>query len=351
MTRTPTYSIPSKFTLYNGDCLEVLRDLPDNSVDSICTDPPAGISFLGADWDKDKGGRDGWVKWMTDVATECLRVIKPNGLALVWAIPRTSHWTAMAWEDAGWACDDVVAHIFGSGFPKGFNISKAIDKLHGAERKIIGYKEGSPNVGKKGDGKVGYVPGIKVDLSKVNLTYAVTEAATEDAIKWSGWSTALKPAAEHWILLHKPSHDSLNSEAICAVYASKISRADRNYGLDHFEEPNMTVREAGGAQHTEGVKMAKNHHPTVKNTGLMLDLVRIVAIDGDIVLDPFMGSGSTGRACAMLGHEFVGIELNPEYVRISEARIRQASPFMAYDRYRDEQEQQDAQASMGGSTV
>jgi len=130
----------------NGDCLEVLRGMADNSVDSIVTDPPAGIAFMGKEWDRDKGGRDAWIAWMRSVAAECLRVIKPGGHAFVWAIPRTSHWTGMAWEDAGWQPRDKCYHIFGSGFPKSHNLSG----------------------------------------------------------EWNGWGTALKPAAEEWWLFRKP---------------------------------------------------------------------------------------------------------------------------------------------------
>ena len=84
-----------------GDCLEVLKTLPEDSVDAIVTDPPAGIAFMGKEWDQDKGGRNAWIAWMSQVAGECLRVIKPGGHALVWALPRTSHWTGMAWG-RGW---------------------------------------------------------------------------------------------------------------------------------------------------------------------------------------------------------------------------------------------------------
>ena len=126
--------------LKQGDCLDVLRKAPDNYADSLVTDPPAGISFMGKDWDDDKGGRDQWVSWLTDVAKECLRVLKPGAHGLVWAIPRTSHWTMSALEDAGFEVRDVITHLFGTGFPKSLDVSKAIDKAAGAERKVIGEK-------------------------------------------------------------------------------------------------------------------------------------------------------------------------------------------------------------------
>jgi DNA modification methylase len=111
-----------QWEVLQGDCLEILRGLSDNSVDAMVTDPPAGISFMGKEWDKDKGGRDQWIAWMSSVMAECLRVTKPGGHALVWALPRTSHWTATAIEDAGWEIRDVVTHLQGQGFPKGQDV-------------------------------------------------------------------------------------------------------------------------------------------------------------------------------------------------------------------------------------
>ena len=121
-----------------GDCKEVVKRMDENSIDSIVTDPPAGIAFMNREWDRNKGGRDQWIEWMADIATECYRVIKPGGHALVWAIPRTSHWTATAWENGGFEVRDKIDHIFGSGFPKSLDVSKAIDKAAGAEREVVG---------------------------------------------------------------------------------------------------------------------------------------------------------------------------------------------------------------------
>lgn len=142
------------WTLHNGDCIEGMRTLADCSVDSIVTDPPAGIGFMGKEWDSDKGGREGWVSWLTGVMAEAYRVLKPGGHALVWALPRTSHWTGTAIESAGWEVRDVHHHIFGTGFPKSLNVSSIMHELLGVT-----------------DGEYG---------------------------------TALKPAVEHWILARKP---------------------------------------------------------------------------------------------------------------------------------------------------
>lgn len=183
--------------LLHGDCLEVMKTLPENSVDSMVTDPPAGISFMGKAWDDDKGGRKQWIAWMSEVMAESMRVMKPGAHGLVWAIPRTSHWTATALEDAGFEIRDVVTHLFGSGFPKSQNIGKAIDKAAGAERGVIGshFKSGDIKSGRlhAGSNEVGVVVEIKH-----------TAPATPEAKQWDGWGTALKPASEHWVLIRKP---------------------------------------------------------------------------------------------------------------------------------------------------
>lgn len=187
-------------TVICGDCLEELPAIPEDSIDAIVTDPPAGIAFMGKEWDKDKGGRDKWIAWMEEIAFGCLRVVKPGGHALVWALPRTSHWTGMAWENAGWEPRDKIAHVFGSGFPKSLDISKAIDKMAGAEREVIGPSRH-------------HSPGRKATntLRSMNVLYRGeddgkydTAPATPAAIQWAGFGTALKPSHEDWWLFRKP---------------------------------------------------------------------------------------------------------------------------------------------------
>lgn len=115
-----------KVELHLGDCLDVLRTIEDGSVDAVVTDPPAGIHFMSAAWDHHKGGRAEWVAWLSSVMAECLRVARPGSYLLCWALPRTSHWTATAIEDAGWEIRDVVTALNGQGFPKNHNVSKAL---------------------------------------------------------------------------------------------------------------------------------------------------------------------------------------------------------------------------------
>jgi site-specific DNA-methyltransferase (adenine-specific) len=185
-----------RVAVHHGDCLEVLKGLEADSVDAIVTDPPAGISFMGRHWDGNRGGRDAWIAWMRGVAAECLRVAKPGAHALVWALPRTSHWTATAWEDGGWEVRDRVAFLHAVGFPKSLDVSKAIDRMAGAEREVVG--ERNQRFG------LTQATGWNETSTPRNSTIADTAPATPEAAAWDGWGTALKPAVEDWWLLRKP---------------------------------------------------------------------------------------------------------------------------------------------------
>jgi len=188
--------LTDRAALFIGDAAHVGDILAPNSVDAIVTDPPAGIGFMGREWDRDKGGRDEWVAWLADVMRKALHVLKPGGHALVWALPRTSHWTATALEDAGFEVRDIVTHLFGSGFPKSLNVSKAIDDAAGAQRVVVGPGKYA-NRGRRTDNQV-YGQATPSHLEVETLP------ATDAAREWAGWGTALKPAAEHWILCRKP---------------------------------------------------------------------------------------------------------------------------------------------------
>jgi hypothetical protein len=255
-------------TLYNGDCREVMKALADCSVDAVVTDPPAGISFMGKAWDHNKGGRNAWVAWLTEVMRECLRVLKPGGHALVWALPRTSHWTGWAIESAGFEVRDRVSHLFGTGFPKSLDVSKAIDAAASKTREAVellkdelrrifdvsgltlavlnercgfeasGYLRKSstwasvlPSLDKWWkmrevigcDDSLSFefkdierkVIGLNPWTNSVNhfvpgadhtlrTRLSITAPTTDAAKQWSGWGTALKPACEDWWLCRKP---------------------------------------------------------------------------------------------------------------------------------------------------
>lgn len=400
--------------LYEGDSLNLAQILPADSIDAIVTDPPAGIEFMGKAWDdfsakeatasgtqteawgkfgktpyargatpryterkgtRDLTARENFIASMTDVMAEAFRVLKPGGHALIWALPRTSHWTTTAVEDAGFEVRDVITHHFGSGFPKSLNVAKAIDEEEAAKR-------------------------------------------------WQGWGTALKPASEHWILARKPligtvaenvlAHGTgaLNVDACrveakgrpliislggpsSGVYGWQLSnsraagttdqgRWPANLVLSHADacedgacaegcpvaemdaqsgtlksgaqkassplprtqgttfKPTNAPRytrdvpaDSGGASRffycAKAPKSDKtaggaveNYHPTVKNTDLMGWLIKLITPPNGVVLDLFTGSGSTGVAAVEGGFRFVGVERDAGYVQIAAGRLRQA---------------------------
>ena len=177
-------------TVICGDCLEIMRDFPDNSVDSIVTDPPYGISFMGKKWDYKIPSVAVW--------KECLRVLKPGGHALIACGTRTQHRMAVNIEDAGFEIRDIVAWIYGSGFPKSLNIGKAVDKLQGNEREVVEEEHwGRKNRSYETKSTV-FSQDRKSDIKEGART------TTKGNSPYEGWGTALKPAMELWTLCRKP---------------------------------------------------------------------------------------------------------------------------------------------------
>lgn len=360
--------------LHNGDCLEVMRGLADNSVDLVLTDPPYGLSFMGKKWDYDVPSVEIWA--------EALRVLKPGGYLLAFAGTRTQHRMACRIEDAGFEIRDMLAWVYGSGFPKSLDVSKAIGKAAGAVREVVGaYRAAvkSNNCGTSFSGSKGNVTG---------QTFAsITIPATDAACEWDGWGTALKPALEPITMARKPlvgtvaanvleyGTGGLNIDA-CRVgtdeerpyiistaslppknalggnlngskaagttlqgrwpanllhdgsdeatapmgsaarffYCAKASKRERDAGVAHA---GVGALRDGGRTQTE----RRNNHPTVKPIAIMEYLVQLASTPAAIVLDPFMGSGTTGIACRNLGREFIGIERDAEYFEIARNRI------------------------------
>ena len=409
--------------VFLGDCREVLRTLPDNSVDSIVTDPPYELGFMGKKWD------NSGVAYDVTVWQECLRVLKPGGHILAFGGSRTWHRLAVAVEDAGFELRDSIAWLYGSGFPKSLDVSKAIDKRAGAEREVTGQVIAgiAPGTGNAVGG-----PKPLVDVKK--------NPATSEAKAWEGWGTALKPAFEpvvvgrkplvgtvaenvllwgvgglnidgsrigyasesdkdsakpqgktlkhkgwdsqSWLEETKPVHAQgrwpanvildevtaglLDEQSGVTVsksggksgthpgpmdwgkensdtprgghddsggasrffYVAKASKRDRNEGLEELDDVMATkyAQDEWTLQNMKvGSKPTKNFHPTVKPTQLMRYLIKLVTPSGGVVLDPFTGSGSTGKAALLDGFQFVGAELTEEYLPIIEGRLRWAS--------------------------
>ena len=425
-------------TLYLGDCLESMRRLPDCSVDAIVTDPPYGLAFMGKKWDYDVPSVEVWA--------ECLRVLKPGGHLLAFAGTRTQHRMAVRIEDAGFEIRDMIAWVYGSGFPKSLDVSKAIDKAAGAEREVVGSGKGRTGAAAQPNGGSSFSD----DSYQWPGDYDITAPATAAARQWQGWGTALKPALEPITVARKPlagtvaanvlAHGTgaLNIDGCRVAFSSDADReaaapggkttaksgslagkaeypgcddfapdtlnpdpADRDVctscfyrGADHAPraefvpkgndagrwpanlihdgsdevlagfpeskgqqgdvrgtEPSRTGGEGANcygeygrvasakrgdtgsaarffycAKASKADRGAGNNHPTVKPTDLMRYLCRLVTPPGGVVLDPFMGSGSTGKAAVAEGFRFIGIERDERYFEVARSRIEGAKP-------------------------
>ena len=342
-----------------GNCLDVMKEMGDNSVDSIVADGPYGISFMGKKWDYDVPSVEIW--------KEALRVLKPGGYLLSFAGSRTYHRMAVNIEDAGFEIRDQIQWLYGSGFPKSFGVGKAIDRAAGVEREVIGRVENT-GVGSIAVENVKQGAQQRTKESLDDYTgWDITKPATSEAAEWEGWGTALKPAHEPIVMARKPligtvvknvlEHgtgainiddcrtengrfpaniildeeagamlDNNESGASRFFYCAKASKAERSKGCGDIEGEVKfaSTNESGRMMPTkldESHKIKGNYHPTVKPLTLMRYLCRLVTPPEGIVLDPFMGSGTTGIAACLEGFNFVGIELEEEYLEIARYRI------------------------------
>lgn len=382
-----------------GDCLEVLAALASAGVvvDAIVTDPPYGLSPDGRarTWDDIEDGRQGggfmgqaWDAAVPGVtwARACHRVLRPGGHLVAFSATRTIHRLASALEDGNFQIRDQLAHIQFQGFPKSHDVSKAIDAHHGAEREVVA------RTGQRCGVFAHSGSGVPQRIEDYEAT--ITAPATEDAKRWAGFGTALKPAFEPAVLARKPPDGTIAANVLqhgtgalnidacrigygdpawpgpgdrppdgrsgasqgsriaisvtndqawdvpalgrwpANIYATpKASRGEREEGCERltgrrgFEAVARVEGSAGldnpraGAGRT--AETVKNFHPTVKPLTLMRWISRLVGCQrGSVILDPFMGSGTTGAAALLEGFSFIGIEREPEYMSIAEARIR-----------------------------
>jgi len=411
--------------ILQGDCRETLKTLAAESIDSIVTDPPYEIGFMGKGWDGSGVANDPTL-W-----AECYRILKPGGHVLAFGAARTYHRMACAIEDAGFEIRDSIHWVYGSGFPKSHNVSKGIDRAAGAEREVVGsiknpLKRGTVLVGNRSDAAAGMFSGVATKID-------ITAPATVDARKWEGWGTALKPAHEPIVMARKPfagtvaqnvlehgvgalnidgarigrdgggphytnrdatgvckGHeysDSLENKTIhsvatlatsgrwpanvilthnlecdsecmpdcpaleidlqaetasryyaqpewspadhlASIYTPKAGKRERHAGLDGMPTKQLrTTYDKASRDKTGGDSghARQNHHPTVKPVALMRYLIRLVTPPGGLVLDPFLGSGTTAVAAILEGFNWVGCELTAEYLPIIEARTLHAA--------------------------
>jgi hypothetical protein len=184
--------------LRHGDCVELMRAMPECSVDSIVTDPPYELSFMGKTWD------GAGIAYSLDMWREALRVLKPGGHLLAFGGTRTYHRMACAIEDAGFEIRDSIHWVYGSGFPKSLNVGKAIDKAAGVEREVTGHRIGMYKVDDAADRMTSYGDWTTGHDERGYQKIPVTAPATEEARRWEGWGTALKPAHEPVVVARKP---------------------------------------------------------------------------------------------------------------------------------------------------
>jgi len=317
-----------------GDNVETLRTLPDACVDSCVTDPPYGLAFMGKKWDYDVPSVEVW--------QECLRVLKPGGHLLAFAGTRTQHRMAVRIEDAGFEIRDMIAWVYGSGFPKSLDVSKAIDKAAGAEREVVGvdavrYARLKNQIG----GSVS--TGEQWEHGGRNV--CITAPATEAAKQWQGWGTALKPALEPITVARKPFPGTVAENVLqhgtgalnvdgCRV-GDESGRFPANLIHDGSEEVVGLFPEDGEASAARFFYCAKadpserrnSKHPTIKPVALMRYLVRLVTPPGGLVLDPFGGSGTTAEAARLEHCRFLLLELSEEYCADAAERLRQGVLF------------------------
>ena len=337
--------------LHHGNCLDILRTMPDCSVDAVVTDPPYGLSFMGKRWDYDVPSTEIWA--------ECLRVLKPGGYLLAFAGTRTQHRMAVRIEDAGFEIRDMLAWMYGSGFPKSHNLDgehqgwgtalkPAMEPITMARKPFKATV--AQNVQEWGTGAINIdgcrIPcddGFEKAWDKPVSTNISAKGGTfiSEGIQHQVDLSEYKPSGR-WPanVMHDGSPEILQGmgEAARFFYTPKACKDDRDDGCEmmdakQYSHDGREKRLENAYQRNDS--KAQNFHPTVKPTDLMRYLCRMVTPTGGIVLDPFTGSGSTGRGAVLEGFRFIGCEMDADYIEIAKARILAAEkayqPCLTFD--------------------
>lgn len=316
----------------HGDCLEVLKQLKENSVDAIVTDPPYGLSFMGKKWDYSVPKVGLW--------REVLRVLKPGGHLLSFGGTRTYHRMVVAIEDAGFEIRDQVMWLYGSGFPKSHNIGEGRGTaLKPANEPIVLARKPlekgltvAENVLKWGTGA------INVGASRIGTEQIESGRSGSPGFCTPAPGGDKKFVQGRWpanLLLDESAAEMLDAQVKGKLHAAGNKKPARmNDGSGMFgsgkafaKEVNFKDFDGGASRFFYVAKASKrergegNSHPTVKPIKLMEYLCKLITPSGGIILDPFMGSGSTGVAAKRLGFQFIGIEMEEQYVQIAEKRI------------------------------
>ena len=392
----------ARWCVVEGDCADVLRALPDGGVDALVSDPPSGIAFMGAEWDRDKGGRLQWVAWLTGILSDARRATRDGGRAIVWSLPRTSHWTGCAVEDAGWLIETTIAHLFGTGWPKGKAQTKPAQETWwlartgksealnveacrvGTSKQVPASTTERPWHGRMGataDDQNGQNPTVGRYPPNLVLSHAagcVCEGTRESVRNVETGSrhssasvnafgagvngrstTGTTESVDAWrcvegcpvaeldrqagvlgragnlggtTRVHRgfDSKGAVQVSEMPAAYDDATASASRFFPQFPADDPDAPWSEAlfryvakpSRAERNSGG--VDNIHSTVKSVALMRWLLRLVTKPGDVILDPFGGSGTTGVAALLEGRRVVLIEREPAFAAIARARCAAA---------------------------
>jgi site-specific DNA-methyltransferase (adenine-specific) len=313
-----------------GDCREIIATLPDCSIDSIVTDPPYELGFMGKKWDASG------IAYDVTLWGQCLRVLKPGGHLLAFGGTRTYHRMTCAIEDSGFEIRDCIVWLYGSGFPKSHNLKNDWDgwgtALKPANEPIVLARKPlagtvAANVTEYGTGAMN-IDGTRIatdDRFGGGPRGKSGFAAGYDSDGWTAGSDKGRWPA------NVIANENMNEEWVKYFFTPKASRTERNAGLTALEWKHTDFGGGGkpGAgfnevTHGKAPAHAPNNHPTVKPLALMRYLVRLITPPGGTVLEPFAGSGTTLMAAVMEGCNAIGCEITDEYIEIIERRVRWA---------------------------
>lgn len=357
-----------------GDCRDVLRTLPDQSVHAIVTDPPYELTaarpggrseatrgkvmggFMGMKWDGTG------VAFDVDTWTQCLRVLRPGGFMVAFGGTRTYHRLVCAIEDAGFEVRDMLAWLYGSGFPKGTDKAKipeawrgwntalkpAIEPICLARKPMDGTL--AQNLERWGTGAL-WIDGCRIGETVETWPASRSYQRFDPSSPTKGTQEAGEAPPGRWPanVLHDGSEEVValfpsEAGAAAPVHRRNADKFRGTYGAfkGNVDEAGSTFKgdsgsaarffycaKADAADRNDGLPERGNHHPTVKPTDLMRWLVRLVTPPGGVVLDPFMGSGSTLKAAELEGFSAIGIEREADYIAIARRRIASDAPLFA----------------------
>ncbi|QBI97213.1 methyltransferase [Mycobacterium phage Tripl3t] len=358
-----------------GDCRDILTELEDASVDAILTDPPYELAFMGKKWD------NSGIAFDVEMWKQCLRVLKPGGHLLAFGGSRTWHRLTVAIEDAGFEIRDSIAWLYGSGFPKSLDVSKAIDKAAGAEREVRQWQgwgtalkpafepivvARKPLVGTVAANVLGHGTGaLNIDACRIETTddlnggaYAKTGNRTvSGSLSPTGMNVPGKTVGKEFeqpsgrwptnVVLDEAQAAELDAQSGISTSRAGKRNAPKDAGIFGAYAGNDPDRmghdDSGGASrffpvfkyqakaptkerpgyvNEDGAKVV---HSTVKPLTLMRWLARLVCPPGGVILDPFAGSGTTVEACLLEGFDCIAIENEPEYIPLIEHRISRST--------------------------